>query len=196
MFLLHEPAAAAVEAFLTAQQAGPFSYPHVAASRGPAPAGYNVDHNRARLGSGEETFHRAVAAVHAWRMFDLGWCRIYPARAPVEVGTTVAVCIRHFGFWSLNACRIVYVFEERGAVQRYGFAYGTLREHGETGEERFGVEWHREDDSVWYDLYAFSRPRHPLARLGYPLSRSLQKRFAAESKAAMVRAVKGGPKSD
>jgi uncharacterized protein (UPF0548 family) len=59
----------------------------------------------------------------------------------------------------------------------------------ESGEERFTIEWRREDDSVWYDLLAFSRPRHRLARSGAPLSRRLQRRFARDSLHAMMRAV-------
>jgi uncharacterized protein (UPF0548 family) len=43
---------------------------------------------------------------------------------------------------------------------------------------------------VWYDIRAFSRPRHVLARLGYPLTRRTQKRFARDSVAAMGNAVK------
>ena len=130
-----------------------------------------------------------MAAIRSWRMFDLGWCRVYPPDAAVEEGTIVAVVVKHFGFWSLNACRIVYVFEEQGDIQRYGFAYGTLPGHGEVGEERFSVEWDRRDGAVWYDLYAFSHPGQLLARVGYPLTRLLQRRFARDSKAAMVRAV-------
>jgi uncharacterized protein (UPF0548 family) len=122
-------------------------------------------------------------------MFDLGWVTVHPPRQPIEVGTTVAVVASHFGFWSMSAARIVYIVEETGSVHRYGFAYGTLTDHAERGEERFTVEWNPEDGSVWYDLYAFSRPQHPLARLGRPLARHLQKRFARDSKAAMVRAV-------
>jgi len=61
-----------------------------------------------------------------------------------------------------------------------------LPAHGALGEERFSIEWHQADDSVWYDLYAFSRPAHVLARLGYPLGRRLQRRFAQASKQAMV----------
>jgi uncharacterized protein (UPF0548 family) len=125
-------------------------------------------------------------------MFNLGWCRVYPPDAPVRVGTTVAVLVNHFGFWSLNACRIVYLLERQAEIDRYGFAYGTLREHVEVGEERFSVEWNPVDGSVWYDLYAFSYPGHLLARAVYPLSRMLQKRFARESKMAMVRAVRKG----
>lgn len=189
MFLLREPSAAAIESFLAAQRRQPLSYAEVGASRGQAPAGYNVDHNRVRLGSGEEAFDRAVSAIRSWQMFNLGWCRLYPRDAPVEVGTTVAVLVRHFGFWSLNACRIVYLLGEQEETRRYGFAYGTVAEHAEVGEERFSVEWNADDGSVWYDLYAFSRPGHFMARAAYPLSRALQRRFARESKAAMVRAM-------
>jgi uncharacterized protein (UPF0548 family) len=193
MFLLHEPSGATIETYLRGRQREPFSYREVGASRAQeAPDNYAVDHNRVPLGSGEECFAKAVAAVRSWQMFKVGWCRVYPAKAPIEVGTIVAVGINHFGFWSLNACRIVYVLEERGAVLKYGFAYGTLPDHGESGEERFSVEWDQENGAVSYDLYAFSRPQHPLARLGYPLSRRLQKQFAQESKAAMMRAVKDG----
>jgi uncharacterized protein (UPF0548 family) len=68
--------------------------------------------------------------------------------------------------------------------RKFGFAYGTLPDHVERGEERFLVEW-QADDSVWYDILAFSRPQHPLAKLGQPLVRRLQKQFASESMAAM-----------
>lgn len=90
----------------------------------------------------------------------------------------------------MNACRIVYVVDEEDPVKRFGFAYGTMAEHAESGEERFTVEWDRDEDTVWYDILAFSHPRNLLARLGYPLSRLLQKRFAEDSKAAMLEAVR------
>jgi uncharacterized protein (UPF0548 family) len=80
------------------------------------------------------------------------------------------------------------VEDEASNRRRYGFAYGTLSEHAERGEERFAVEWNREDDTVWYDILAFSRPRKYLALMAYPLSRLLQRRFAVASKAAMLAA--------
>jgi len=107
---------------------------------------------------------------------------------PILVGSDVGVLIRHFGFYSLNACRIVYVIDEEDPMKRFGFAYGTLAEHAESGEERFTVELNQKDE-VWYDILAFSRPRQMIARVGYPLSRFLQKRFAEASKAAMLKAV-------
>lgn len=142
-----------------------------------------------KLDEGRETLNRAVAALHAWKMFDIGWARLVPEDAPVEVGTTVAVLARHYGFWSLNPCRVLYTIEDDdGSCMRRGFAYGTLPGHGERGEERFTVEWRRGEDSVFYDLYAFSRPNSLLAKLGYPLTRRLQHRFAKDSLQAMVRA--------
>lgn len=189
MFLIQQPSEKEIQAFLDSQRDLPFSYDDVGASRGTAPSGYVVDHNRVKLGEGEETFLRATRALRDWRMFDLGWVSIYPPGAPVGAGNVVAVVGSHLGFWSLNACRVVYRVEEDGEVRRYGFAYGTLPGHAERGEERFTVEWDRTDGSVHYDVYAFSRPNHPLAWLGYPFARRLQRRFARDSKAAMVRAV-------
>ena len=191
MFLLAQPTEDEVRRFLEAQKSSSFSYAEVGATRNAdPPGGFTVDHNRVRLGSGRELFSQAAAAVRNWKMFELSWTKLYFDDTPIETGRTVAVLIRHFGFWSLNAARIVYVLEEvSGAVEKFGFAYGTLTEHGERGEERFSVEYHQGDESVWYDLYAFSQPNHFLSKLGYPLSRYLQKQFAQDSKAAMQRAV-------
>jgi uncharacterized protein (UPF0548 family) len=123
-------------------------------------------------------------------MFNIPWLRLYWPDSPVLPGTDVAVLVRHFGFWSLNACRIVYVVDDEASNRRrYGFAYGTLSDHAEQGEERFTVEWNATDDTVWYDILAFSRPKKLLAMMAYPLSRSLQRRFAVGSKAATLAAV-------
>ena len=94
---------------------------------------------------------------------------------------------RLFPVWWLNACRIVYVVEEQGKVHRHGFAYGTLPDHAEAGEERFTVEWDRRDDQVWLDILAYSRPRHILTKLGYPMVRRMQKRFGREATAHFKR---------
>ena len=191
MFLLARPSAAAIDVVIVAQRDRTFSYAEVGASRGPAPAGYTVDHNRVLIGVGADAFARARRAVDQWAMFALDWCAIHPARAPIARGVDVAAVIRHFGFWSINVSRIVYrLDEDDGVVRRSGFAYGTLPEHGEIGEERFSVEWDRRDDRVHYDLYAFSKPGQLLARLGYPIGRMLQRRFGRDSRRAMVEAVR------
>lgn len=188
MFLLTKPSPSRVQAFLSAQKNNGFSYAEVGHSRNGAPGGYTCDHNRVQLGTGKEVFDRAIAALQKWKMFEMRWIELCWPNTPIEPGSDVAVLISHFGFWSLNGCRIVYVMKERGALEKFGFAYGTLSSHGEIGEERFTVEYDTESQAVWYDLFAFSRPG-PVARFAYPLARTLQKRFARDSKAAMQRAV-------
>jgi uncharacterized protein (UPF0548 family) len=190
MYFLSKPTPDKIRTFLSAQKDQPFSYAHVGASRGNLPDGYTVDKNRVRLGEGLECFARAVEAVRQWKMFDMPWVELCWPDAPIQEGATVAVLVKHLGFWSLNASRIVYVIEEDGTDKRFGFAYGTLVQHAERGEERFSVEFHAEDQSVWYDVCAFSRPGF-LARLGYPIARRMQKRFAVDSKLAMQRAAAG-----
>lgn len=190
MFLLHRPSPTEIERFLVVQRQASFSYSEPGASRTGVLAGYTADHRRIQIGSGESDFTRAVEALRRWEMFRLGWVELLYPPAFIAVGTTVGVLVHHFGFWSLNACRVVYVLDEDGSIRRFGFAYGTLMDHAETGEERFCVEWCREeDDSVWYDLLAYSHPRHLLAKLAYPLTRGLQKRFGRDSQRAMKAAV-------
>ncbi|HEV2397451.1 MAG TPA: DUF1990 domain-containing protein [Candidatus Sulfotelmatobacter sp.] len=191
MFLLTAPSEDEIRRFISAQQKSRFSYAEVGATASGAPNGYNVDHNRVDLGSGEIAWHRAVEAVREWRMFDMPWLRPCWPTAPIRIGTDVALLVRHFGFVSLNACRIVYVVDESASIKRFGFAYGTLEEHAESGEERFTVEWNQVSNKVCHDILAFSRPRSALARLGYPLSRFLQKQFVEHSKAAMLRFLAG-----
>jgi uncharacterized protein (UPF0548 family) len=182
------PSDARVHAFLAEQAKLGFSYPHVGATAAElTPPGYDFDHNRAQLGLGQVVFEAACEALRRWRHFPAPLAFAEPADTPLAAGNVVAVLARAFGVWWLNAARIVYVVEETGTPRRFGFAYGTLPGHVEEGEERFLVEWHA-DDTVWYDLRAFSKPRHPLVKLGYPLARRMQRRFARESLAAMRRA--------
>lgn len=191
MFFLTKPSPTRVREVIAAHSDMPFSYPEIGATRSNPPSGYAIDHNRVQLGSGEDTFARAVAAIRAWKQFDLGWVHAAPEDTPIKVAAAVAVVARHMGFWSLNVSRIVYVIEEQGPIEKFGFAYGTLKSHVERGEERFTVEWNREDDSVWYDILAFSRPNLMLIQLGKPYARVLQKRFAKDSLKRMTAVVKG-----
>lgn len=187
MFTLREPSALQIAEFISRQRELPFSYAETGASAGEPPAGYTIDRNRIELGRGALVYERSVDALKRWRQFDLGWVTIVPRDATVAVGETVAVKAKACGLWSLNACRVVYVIDE---CERFGFAYGTLPDHVERGEERFLIEW-RPDDSVWYEIVAFSRPQHPLAKIGAPIARRLQKRFARDSLAVMKAVVQG-----
>ncbi|PYV39595.1 MAG: hypothetical protein DMG06_22750 [Acidobacteria bacterium] len=124
MFKLSKPSQSEIDRFLLRARGQGFSYTEVGSTHGSIPVGYTVDHNRVSLGSGSRIFDDAAAALRTWQMFDLGWVRLFQPNTPIKVGATVVVLIRHFGFWSLNACRVVYLIEEE---QRFGFAYGTLR---------------------------------------------------------------------
>ena len=178
MFRITEPSDDDVAKFISGQRESEITYAEVGATNiTPPSAGYTVDHNRIQLGHGEATYKRAVEALREWGQFELGWVTIVPRGVEIKVGATVAVKARAFGTWSLSASRVVYVIDE---ARRFGFAYGTLPDHVECGEERFLIEW-LPDDSVWYDILAFSKPRHPLVRLSAPMARRLQKRFARES---------------
>ena len=177
MFMIREPNDQDVARFIASQRDLPYTYAEVGATNATPPRSYNIDHNRIQLGAGEATYQRAVEALKQWRHFELGWVAIVPQGVRVEVGATVAVKARAFGTWSLNASRVVYTREES---KRFGFAYGTLPDHVEKGEERFLVEW-LTNDSVWYDIFAFSRPLHPLVKLSAPLARRLQRQFARDS---------------
>jgi len=188
MFFLVEPSAKTISEFIDGQRALSFTYEGVGATNGsPTPLGYTLDHNRLQLGQGEAIYQQACRALQEWKQFDLGWVALVPTGVPLEVGETVAVKAHAFGTWSLSAARVVYLLNEDGPIRRFGFAYGTLPDHVESGEERFVVEHHADDNSVWYDILAFSRPRHPLVRLSFPLARMLQKRFAHHSQLRMLR---------
>ncbi len=184
---LHKPAATEIRKFLERQSRLDFSYPFAGQTASTPPGGFNVDHTRVRLGSGEAVFIAATKAIEQWEQFRLGWVEPSSPAPPIKAGEVVAILARIAALWWLNASRIVYVIDEPGPVQRFGFAYGTLPGHAECGEERFLIEWDQAEGGVWYDILAFSRPRHHLARLAYPLSRLVQKRFARESAEALQR---------
>jgi uncharacterized protein (UPF0548 family) len=189
MFFLKEPTPSTVAEFIASQRDLQFTYSAVGATKGTAPDGFVVDHNRALLGTGVATYERAISALKQWRQFDLGWVSVVPNSIPLKVGATVAVKAHAFGSWSLNATRIVYLITDTdsSSVRRFGFAYGTLPDHVECGEERFTVEYDEKSTDVWYDILAFSKPQHPLVRMTYPLARLLQKRFSKDSMAHMRR---------
>lgn len=167
-----------------------FNYTPVGLTREPVapPPGFDHDVYRTGLGSGDAVFERARRAVAGWRMFRQRWVRLHPAGAPLEAGTVVAVEARVYGFTTVNPCRVVYTVDEETS---FGFAYGTLQGHVERGEERFLVRRDPANGTVELEIVAVSRPAHPLARLGYPLARRVQRRFGRGALAVLRAAVEG-----
>jgi uncharacterized protein (UPF0548 family) len=190
LFLLSRPDESQIRTTLASPRARDFSYPDVGATRGELPAGYAVLGGRVDLGQGSTTFDRAVEALRQWKMFDIPGVQLCWPDAPIQPETTVAIIVKHFGFWSLNCCKIVYVIDENGPVRRFGFAYGTSVEHAEQGEERFTVEWHRTSDLVYCEIPSFSRPGNAAVKVAYVLARRLQRSFLRHALAAMADAAR------
>jgi uncharacterized protein (UPF0548 family) len=193
---LRKPSDADLLRLLKSQQESSYSYVGVGATADESaiPPGYVIDRMRVTLGRGESIFAATKQGLAAWSQFDLGWCEAWPRTTPIRTGEVVAVVAWAMGLCWTNASRIVYVVDEPAgqgddATIKFGFAYGTLPGHVEMGEELFLVEWNRATDVVTYSILAFSRPRQPLARLGRPLVRRLQRRFREDSAAAMERYV-------
>jgi uncharacterized protein (UPF0548 family) len=188
MFLIRRPSADDISQFIERSRQLPLSYQPIgiaAQSR----SVLTIDELTSTIGRGAEAFERAKIALCQWKQFDLGWVEILPVGAPITAGTVVAVLVRHLGFWSLNSCRIVYTIGADNDLE-FGYAYGTLPNHAETGEEIFKVRIQPDTGDVTYTLRAASRPRAPLAWLGYPITRMLQARFRRDSTRAVARATR------
>jgi uncharacterized protein (UPF0548 family) len=177
MFQFSFPTEAQLESLKADQKDKPFSYPLDKDKR----AAYTYDNHAVLLGEGEATFEAAQQAIRQWAMFPnmwtSPWAFIHSSTTPLEVGRVVIMSARIMGVWWLNAARIVYIVQEK---KRFGFAYGTLPHHAESGEELFQV---RMDDNgrVWYEIQAFSHPRHWMARLAFPVARHYQLKFVKHS---------------
>jgi uncharacterized protein (UPF0548 family) len=189
MFLARRPTPHVIDRFLRDSQALPLSYGPIGIVE-TRTAGRRLDELTIAIGHGQADFERARAALLAWKQFDIGWVETFPRQAPVAIGTVVAVLIRHLGFWSLNGCRVLYSVGSPGDTARFGFAYGTLTNHAESGEELFEVFIDPQTDEVIYRIRAVSWPQATLARAGQPMVRVLQERFRRQSAAAMTRATR------
>jgi uncharacterized protein (UPF0548 family) len=190
MFLISRPSPSAIARFLADAQAMSLSYGPIGIARARAVPGFRLDEDTVVVGHGDADFASARDALAAWRHMRLEWLEVFPPVPAIETGTTIALLIRHLGLWSLNASRVVYgVDESTGAYSSNGFAYGTLRDHAERGEEIFQVTLNRLTGDVMYTIRAASQPRALLAKLGAPVVRSLQARFRRDSCDALRRAV-------
>lgn len=180
IFQFNKPAPQQLDALILAQQNTEYSYLVVGktALQGEIEVrGYDYDDNRILLGEGDATFAAAKQAIRQWAMFEGHWACIYSDKTPIEKGQVVAMTANVLGVWWLNVAKIVYTVDTPNA---FGFAYGTLTHHVESGEELFQVEMDAEG-KVWYRIKAFSRPRFWMVRLTYPFSRLFQRRFVKDS---------------
>jgi uncharacterized protein (UPF0548 family) len=190
MFALRDPRPDDLNRLLAVHERRQLSYSQVGWSLDArAPKGAFVNQCRCRLGEGATEYEQARKALRMWRMFPGGWLRAYTHDPQVAPGNVVATVARCAGLWVVNTCRVVYVQDELSEWECFAIGYGTLAGHLMRGEERFRVSWDHRDNSVWYDVWSFSWPQRWIARCALPLIRGLQRRFAAESPAAMQAAI-------
>lgn len=188
MFLLRRPTRRDIERFIDRSHGLSLSYGPTGIVRH-RPEAKQFDEQVVIIGRGEIDFERARGALERWNHFNIGWLEAFPARLSIEVGTDVAVLIRHLGFWSLNGARVLYHVGGTDGQQAFGFAYGTLTNHAESGEELFEVAIDRQSGDVAYRIRAVSGPQSALAWIGQPMVRLLQARFRHDSAVAMRRAI-------
>jgi uncharacterized protein (UPF0548 family) len=191
VFRLFRTSEAQKERLLAATREAPPSSPHLLTVTGgllgKPPQGFVHDVSRSEIGRGRRAFGAAREAFQRWEEFDLGWVRVVNPIARILPGELVGVEAHTAYLWSINFSRVVEVVD---APTRFGFMYTTTAFHIEEGQERFLIDFDPESESVSYLLEAVSRPRHILARIGYPFSRAMQHRFARDSHARIRRSVR------
>lgn len=170
MFVRGRPSPAALDRLVAEQASCALTYSEVGATRGRLPHGYRHDAHRVELGRGSRVFERAVLGLRQWEAHRRAGLSLRPDVPDIGVGVNLAVVLPLPVLTAVVVCRIVLVIDE---PDTFGFAYGTLPAHPEQGEEAFFVERDAEG-VVRFAITAFSRPRHPLARLGGPVARRVQ----------------------
>ena len=175
---------------LTTARETPVSSPHLLTLAdgllGTPPKGFVHDLSRSEIGQGRHAFETARDAFLRWQQFDLGWVQVLNPSAEIAPGQLVRVEVHTACLWSMSLNRIV---ETVDAPSRFGFMYATTALHVEQGQERFVIKFDPSNEVVSYLIEAVSRPRHPLARLAYPFSRAMQRRFATNSHARLRRCI-------
>jgi uncharacterized protein (UPF0548 family) len=146
------------------------TYSEVGATAGKLPATYHHIRRRVVIGQGQQVFAEAATDLAAWQV-QLRAGLTVAASTPTATPGTVVVLGLGLGPLRLSApCRVVYAVDQS---RRRGFAYGTLPGHPESGEEAFVVE-HHEDDTVSFEITAFSKPSMITARIAGPAGRLFQ----------------------
>jgi uncharacterized protein (UPF0548 family) len=160
------------------------TYPEVGATRDETlPAGYRHVRRHEPLGTGPAAFRRAADGLREWRMQRGAGLRVPPSAPPPAVGVRVT-----FGVAGLRIpCEVVWVVDED---RRFGYGYGTLPGHPESGEEAFLV-YSDDADRVWFDVTAFSRPARWYTRWAGLLSWLVQDFATYRYMATMRRIARG-----
>ena len=192
MLSLTRPSEARIRQFLAQQRGLPYSYPDVGSSLGKPPAGYVLDHHRVRLGEGPQVFERALRGVAGLGDVPGGLGRGLPsgfAHRGRDDRRPPRPRARPLGPFRLPDRPASS--RSMGRSSRTGSPTAPCRgtrSAARSGSRSGGIARRaRSGTTCW-------RSRGPRTswRLGYPLIRRIQRRFAPASLRAMAHAVKGG----
>ena len=170
MFLIHRPGERRIGEVLASQEGVGFSYPEVGATRTQAPVGYQMHRERFALGSRPGAFERARQAIGRTRHRSRQHGRGAGASSGILVAPRGADCLR-----GGRAAEIRLCLRHSGGARGIGRGMARVEQ--------------QDDHLVWYEVLAFSREKDVLAKIGYPFTRSLQRKFLRDSGLAMQRAV-------
>lgn len=180
MISVRQPSAQALARLVDEQAGRELTYSEHGATQGAMPPGYHHHEWETELGTfRQEAFDLLADGLAHWLVQRRSGITIFPDE-PVRPGLTFAFWFRLPAGYVTATGRVVYVTNE---PDLRGFAYGTLPDHPERGEEAFHLA--RKGSEMVFRVRAFSRPRHPLARLGAPVSRALQVRMNRSYLSAM-----------
>lgn len=163
--------------------AQPLTYSEVGATARALPEGYAHTRRRSVIGHGENVFADASRLLMTWEMHRRSGL-VLAADGDAHAGSTVVLGLGR-SLLLVVPCRVVYTVDEPG---RCGFAYGTLPDHPEQGEEAFLVT-RDPDDTVSLEIVAFSRPGAALVRLVSPVARAIQAAATSRYERALAKAV-------
>lgn len=152
----------------------PFSYEPAGCTVGSPPAGLRELRRTRTLAPGTDFVH-AAGALMSWQVQARAGLGVAASSLTVEPGAAVELRVRVGPLWFVAPCRVAYVVDE---INRQGFAYGTLPGHPESGEESFVIE-RRSDGRIDFTIIAYSRPATILAKLGGPITASIQGRITS-----------------
>ena len=138
---------------------------------GGRPEVFRHDCYEAQLGRGPQTYLRAVQGLKTWKAHRLLGVRVFPGEQDIQIGATAVVTLGTPVLALSAPCRVVGVVDE---PTRWGFACGTLLGHLEQGEEALVVSTSPEE-TVRFDIVAFSRPGDSVVRLSGPIGRGFQR---------------------
>jgi uncharacterized protein (UPF0548 family) len=137
---------------------------------GRPPEGFHHHRYDVTLGNGADVFDRAVTGLKKWEAHRIAGVRVFPEGQPIAKGATVIITLGTPILALAAPCRIVSIIDGQN---RWGFAYGTLPGHPEQGEEAFVVSI-APDETVTFEIEAFSRPGDILVRIAGPVGRGFQ----------------------